>query len=128
MTERLAQRMGNYLLRRLVGIGAFADVYQATHIYLNSRVAIKVLHTHVNAHTWEGFLTEARHLNHLEHPHIIRILDFGIEDEDPFLVMDYASGGNLRQRHPAGSVVALPTVISYIATIASALQYTHDQH
>lgn len=128
MTERLAQRMGNYLLRRLIGIGAFADVYLATHIYLNSHVAIKVLHTHVNAHTWEGFLTEARHLNHLEHPHIIRILDFGIEDEDPFLVMDYASGGNLRQRHPAGSVVALLTVLSYVATIASALQYTHDQH
>jgi serine/threonine protein kinase len=42
--------------------------------------------------------------------------------------MDYAPGGNLRQRHPVGSVVPLPTVLSYVKPIAAALQYTHHQH
>jgi predicted ATPase/DNA-binding CsgD family transcriptional regulator/tRNA A-37 threonylcarbamoyl transferase component Bud32 len=128
MSLRMEQRLGNYILRRLVGAGAFADVYLGMHIYLNSRVAIKVLHTHVNALTWESFLSEARHLSQLEHANIISVLDFSIEDDDPFLVMDYAPGGNLRQRHPSGVVVPLPMVLSYVKTIASALQYTHDQH
>ena len=128
MTERVEKQLGNYRLRHLVGIGAFADVYLGTHIYLNSRVAIKILHTHLDELTIEGFRNEARHLSHLAHPHIIRVLDFGIEDEIPFLVMDYAPRGNLRQRHPQGDVVPLLTVLSYVNTIAAALQYTHDQH
>ena len=45
------------------------------------------------------FLTEARHISHLVHPHLIRVFDFGLESDTPFLVMDYAPHGNLRQKH-----------------------------
>jgi serine/threonine protein kinase len=62
------------------------------------------------------------------HPHIVRLIDFGVEGETPYLVIDYASGGNLRHLHPPGSVVPLSTVIAYVSAIASALQYAHREH
>src|SRR5439155_25979218 len=69
---------------------------------------------------------EARRLSHLAHPQIVRILNFDIANETPFLVMEYAPGGTLREQHLAGTPVALPTVVSYIKQIAAALQYAHD--
>jgi predicted ATPase/DNA-binding NarL/FixJ family response regulator/tRNA A-37 threonylcarbamoyl transferase component Bud32 len=126
--DRVGQRLGNYRLTRWLGKGAFADVYLGEHIYLNNQVAIKVLHTQVDTHATKDFLTEARHLSHLMHLHIIRVFDFGIEHQTPYLVMDYAPYGNLRELHPPGTTVPLLTVVSYTSAIASALQFAHDQH
>jgi len=42
--------------------------------------------------------------------------------------MDYAPNGNLRQKHPPGIAVPLPTIITYVMALASALQCAHDQH
>lgn len=128
MTDRVGQRLGNYRLTRWLRKGAFADVYLGEHIYLKSQVAIKVLHTQVDTHATEDFLTEARHLSHLMHPHIIRVFDFGIEHQTPYPVMDYAPYGNLRELHPPGTTVPLLTVVAYTSAIASALQFAHDQH
>src|SRR2546421_1536789 len=124
----VGQNAGNYLLSSLIGRGMLADVYLGMHMYQNTWAAIKVLHDHVDQQTLDGFLTGARHLSHLAHPHIIRLLEFGVEDRLPYLVMDYSPGGNLRQLHPPGIVVPLHTVVSYATAIASALQYAHDQH
>ncbi len=41
-------------------------------------------------------------------------------------VMDYAPHGSLRQRHPRGTLLPLPIVVSYVQQIADALQYAHD--
>src|SRR6266487_1992255 len=128
MKDRVGQRLGNYRLTRWLGKGAFADVYLGEHIYLKSQVAIKVLHTQVDAHATGDFLREACHLSHLMHPHIIRVFDFGIEHQTPYLVMDYAPHGNLRDLHPPGTTVPLLTVFAYTSAIASALQFAHDQH
>ena len=128
MTERVGQHLGNYRLTRLLGKGAFADVYLGEHIYLNSSAALKVLRTPLDAHATEAFLTEARHLSHLAHPHIIRVLDFGMENQISYLVMEYAPYGNVRELYPPGTAVPLATIVSYTSAIASALQYAHDQH
>src|SRR6266566_7131817 len=120
--------VGNYLLSSLIGHGILADVYLGMHMYLNTWAAIKVLREHADQQTLDSFLTGARHLSHLVHPHIIRLLEFGVEDRLPYLVMDYSPGGNLRQLHPSGIVVPLQTVVPYVTAIASALQYAHDQH
>ncbi len=74
------------------------------------------------------FLKEAQALADLEHPHIIRIRDYGITEEDqiPYLIMDYTPYGTLLQRHPRGSCVPLSTVVSYVKQIADALQYAHN--
>ena len=128
MMEQIDQRFGNYRLIQLLGKGTFADVYLGEHLYLNTPVAIKVLRSKIDSPTLTGFLNEARQVSHLVHPHIIRVFDFGLESEAPFLVMDYAPYGNLRELHPSGSAVSLSTVVSHTMALASALQCAHDQH
>ena len=128
MMEQVEQRLGNYRLIQPLGKGAFADVYLGEHLYLNTPVAIKVLRSQLDSPTLADFLSEARHVSHLVHPHIIRVFDFGLEAQAPFLVEDYAPNGNLRQLHPPGTRAPLPAIVSYVMALASALQYTHDQH
>jgi serine/threonine protein kinase len=126
MTERSGQQLGNYQVLRTIGQGSFADIYLGEHMYLKTQVAIKVLKAQVaNEDDLEDFLKEARTIAHLVHPHIVRVLDFGIDDRMPFLVMDYAPNGTLHQRHK-GMQVPLDRIVSYIKQIGAALQYAHD--
>ena len=126
--ERDGQRFGNYRLVRLIGCGAFADVYLGEHLYLKTPVAIKVLQTNVaSKDAREGFLKEAQTIARLIHPNIVRITDFGVEKKIPFLVMDYAPNGTLRQRYPSGTRLPLMTIVPYVRQIADAVQYAHEE-
>jgi len=127
MTDRVGQKLGNYHLVRLLGEGGFAEVYLGEHIHLGTLAAIKVLHTQLTTDDMETFRKEARTIAQLEHPHIVRVLDFGVEGKTPFLVMSYAANGTLRQRHPKGSHLPLATVVIYVKQLADALQYAHDE-
>jgi len=128
MQDRVGQQLGNYRLVRPLGYGGFADVYLGEHIYLKTQVAVKVLREKMEAQDVEKFLKEAQTVAALKHLHILRVLDFGMENSTPFLVMEYAPGGTLRKKHPRGSMVPLPTVVSYVKQIALALQYAHGQN
>jgi Protein kinase domain len=127
MTNRIGQNLGNYHLVRLLGEGGFAEVYLGEHIHLGTKAAIKVLHTQLTADDIEAFRNEARTIAQLEHPYIVRVLDFGVEGKTPFLVMGYAENNTLRHRHPKGTRLPLTTVLLYIKQIADALQYAHDE-
>ena len=120
MANRVGQQLGNYRLIHLLGQGGFAEVYLGEHIYLKSQAAIKVLYAQLVNEDLETFLSEARTLVKLVHPHIVRVLDFGLEGNIPFLVMDYAPNGTLRQRHPRGTQLPLPTVVDYVKQVADA--------
>ncbi|MBV9228281.1 MAG: protein kinase, partial [Chloroflexi bacterium] len=124
---RVGTQIGNYRLLRLLGEGGFAEVYLGEHSYLGTHAAIKILHTRVAQGDIAQFQQEARLLANLIHPHIVRVLDFGVADHTPYLVMDYAPGGTLRTRHPKGARLPLPTIVEYVKQIAQALQYAHDQ-
>ena len=144
LVERRSQprnrRLGNYRLIRLLGKGGFADVYLGEHILLEMPAAIKVLHTQLTKEAIKNFLDESRIIARLVHPHIIRVLEFDMDGEEPdreqsllnlegsnpFLVMDYAPGGSLRQRYPKGSQLSLETVISYTGQVADALECAHQ--
>ncbi len=128
MKERIGQKLGQYQLVNSLGKGSFADVYLGEHVHLKSLAAIKVLSTRLGSELQTHFLNEARLLARLTHPHIIRILDFGLEDDIPYLVMEYAEHGTLRQRHPLKSRLPLQLVIEYVQQIADALQYAHEQN
>jgi len=117
--------LGRYRLLGLLGSGEYAQVYLGEHVYLKTQAAIKVLHTQLAGDELESFLTEARALAHLVHPHIVRVLDFGVERGLPYLVMDYAQDGTLRQLHPPGTALTCANVLRYVQQIASALQYAH---
>lgn len=127
LQERVGQQVGDYRLLRLLGGGGFGQVYLAEHIRNRSLAAVKILQARLtNGEELKAFINEARTFR-LKHPHIVPLLDFGIAFNDvPYLVMEYASNGTLRERHPAGTQVPLPTVVSYVNQVASALQYAHD--
>lgn len=128
MTDRTGQQLGNYQLIRLVGTGGFAEVYLGQHRFLSQRqVAIKILAARLNTNDGAEFQREANQLATLMHPHIVSLLDFSIEDTIPYLVMDYCPGGTLRQRHPRGTRLPLPHVLSYVQQMAQALDYAHAQ-
>jgi hypothetical protein len=120
-------RLGNYRLVRPLGEGGFAEVYLGEHIHLGSQAAVKVLHSQLAREDIDTFRSEARTLVQLVHPHIIRLLDFGIESQTPFLVMDYAPHGSLRQLCPLGTSLPLPKIIAYVKQVADALQFAHHQ-
>lgn len=128
MAEHSGQRFGNYQVLQLIGRGGFADVYLGEHLYLKVPVALKVLSS-VVAHQEDlpAFLTEAQTVAHLVHPHIIRVTDFGVERDIPFLVMDYAPHGTLRKLHPKGTRLNLPAIVSYVRQVAPALHYAHTE-
>lgn len=127
MHDRTGQQLGNYRLLHLLGQGGFANVYLGEHIHLNTRAAVKVLHEQLEAQALENFLKEAQTIATLKHPHILRVLECGMDDSTPFLVMEYAPGGTLRKKHPHGSIVPLSTVMAYVKQVTAALQYAHDQ-
>jgi serine/threonine protein kinase len=127
MTNRLGQQLGNYRLTKLLGQGGFAEVYLGEHIHLGTQAAIKVLYTQLTNDDVDKFRAEARTIAHLIHPHIVRILEFGVQDQTPFLVMDYAPHGTVRQRHPKGVALPLASIIPYVKQVAEALQFAHDE-
>lgn len=129
MADHTGQQVGNYRLVRLLGRGGFAEVYLGQHVRLPSqRAAIKILATRINSEDVQAFEHEADTIASLAHPHIVRLLDFDIFEGMPFLVMEYAPNGSLRQRHRGGQIVPLSTVVSYVQQIAGGLDYAHYKH
>ncbi len=128
MADRVGEQFGKYRLEQLLGHGGFADVYLGEHVYLKSQAAIKILHARVDADDTTSFLNEARMVAGLQHPHIVRVLDFDVTAEGlPFFVMEYAPNGSLRRRYARGTRLPLDMIVSYTKQVAAALQYAHNQ-
>src|SRR5436305_12633997 len=114
MPELIGQKVGNYRLTHLLGSGGYAEVYLGEHIRLNSQAGIKVLRARlVSSEEVENFQNEGRIIAGLIHPHIVRVFDFDVEKDIPFMVMDYAPNGNLRKLHPKGTRTDLPALLPY---------------
>src|SRR2546425_9856076 len=126
MTNLVGQQFGKYRLTRFLDDGGFAEVYLGEHKELGTQAAIKVLKTSLPQTEEKKFRTEATTIAKLIHPHIVRVFDFGVRGTIPFMVMDYAPNGTLRQLHPSGTQVSLNTIVSYVKQVAEALQYAHD--
>ena len=127
MADRVGQQLGNYRLIRLLGQGGFANVYLGQHLHLDSQAAIKVMHTHLAQEEWESFRREARMVAGLVHRHIVRLLDFDVEEGTPFLVMQFAPNGTLRRRHAPGLPLLPEIILPYVRQIADALGYVHER-
>jgi serine/threonine protein kinase len=127
MAELVRQYLGNYRLSYLLGHGGFAEVYLGEHITFKSRAAIKVLRMQLVREAQESFLHEARTIAGLDHPNIVRVLEFGVDHYTPYLVMSYAPNGTLRQRYARGTILPSANILPYVRQISAALQYGHDR-
>ncbi len=126
MTDYTGQYIDDYHLIRLLGMGTFGEVYLGEHLPDQTQVAVKMFSLHRG--NLKTFVKEASLVFRLAHPSIIHLQAFGISPDDiPYLIMDYAPNGTLRQRHPKGTCLSLNTIISYLHPLAEALQYAHDR-
>jgi serine/threonine protein kinase len=128
MINRVGQQIGQYRLVQLLGKGGFAEVYLGKHVLLDTFAAVKILLTQLSGNDVQQFLKEARNLAQLNHPNIIRVLDFNVYGDTPILIMSYAPNGTLRQRYKAGERVPMAIMMPHIQQIASALDYAHSQN
>ena len=117
---------GRFRVEALLGEGGLGQVYRGTHLRLGRPVAIKVMHEHhvVRPELRKRFDREARSLAALAHPNVVGVIDYGIDDELPFLVMDLLEGRTLDDAIHAG----LPEdrVVPIFRDVLRAVAYAHD--
>ncbi len=102
MNQRIGQQVGTYRLLRVLGEGGFATVYLGEHVHLGTLTALKLLHVTFSSEDLEAFRREAQLIARLEHPHIVRVLDYDVQAGTPFLVMSFAPGGTCAVCIPKG--------------------------
>lgn len=118
---------GKWHIDALLGIGASAAVFAATHRN-KSRVAIKLMHRHLaaDARRKEAFLREAYVANSVEHPAVVRIFDDGIEGGQPFFVAELLSGVTLADaQREAGGRLPWTDVVRAMETLLDVLAVAH---
>lgn len=117
-------RLGDrYQVGDVIGRGGMADVHRAHDTVLDRSVAVKVLRD-VNAVDSRRFADEARLLASLDHPHIVRLLDAGVEDERPWIALELVEGTTLRELMMTGPLA--PTTAARIGRdVSSALAHAH---
>jgi tRNA A-37 threonylcarbamoyl transferase component Bud32 len=123
--------VGRYQIRRRIGVGASAEVYEAEFIPLSRVVALKVLFPMLmtDPSAVEAFKSEARVVGQLDHPSIVRLYDFDVVDGRHFIAMQYVDGGSLQQlidQLGPGAYLPVTRVISLITTLADALAFAHQ--
>jgi len=118
---------GRYRLVTALGTGASAHVYLADDVTLHRRVAIKVLHPALagDAAFLKRFRAEARAVAALNHPNILQVYDWGEEDGEPFLVLEYLAGGSLRQVYDTGTLLTPEQAVGVGIQAAAGLDYAH---
>ncbi len=129
----IPQSFGKYRILAEIARGSFGRVYRGEDTSRhNYPVAIKVMHAAHLASPQERstFLQEAQLLTMLRHPHIVPVLDVGIEEELPYLVMEYAANGSLHQRLQslAPRPLSLQDALTMIGQVGAALHYAHQQN
>jgi serine/threonine protein kinase len=127
---RLGQRLGNYLLRSVIGRGGMGIVYRADHVYLNRPVAVKVLHRSYfdQPDARERFLREAQAAGRIDHPNIVGVTDFGeAPDGTVFLVMAHVNGTSLDRVLRHEERLPLFRTLVILSQVTRALWAAHEQ-
>ena len=123
------KKIEKYVVRRLIGQGGMASVYEAEHEVLGTKAAIKVLNPILshNMQIRERFLNEAKTMASLQHTNITRIIDF--EESDSFLaiIMEFLEGQDLNNRIKSGPRLSEKEIESIFEQTLSAFHYAHGK-
>ncbi|MBX9928526.1 MAG: serine/threonine protein kinase [Gemmatimonadaceae bacterium] len=128
LTSAIRQATGNrYRIRRRVGSGGMADVYEAEHATLGRPLAVKVMHAHLarDAGMRERFRREAEAASRLVHPLIASPLDYGEAGETVYLVLPFLAGGALADTLTRDRTVPPARLAMIGAQVAIALDHAH---
>lgn len=125
---------GKYRVGRELSRGGAGVVYEATHEHLGTAVAVKVLEASAASEGGslcslvepESFLREARLAARLRHPNVVQVLDFGVTNELPYLVMELVPGESLRARLARGPL-SFAEALPILEGIAAALGAAHER-
>src|SRR6516165_3654721 len=122
-------RIGRYRIERVLGKGGFGLVYLAHDEQLQRLVAIKVPHRKLvdRPESANAYLTEARTVANLDHPHIVPVFDVGSTEDCPcYVVSKYIDGTDLAKRLKQ-SRLSIAEAVELVATVAEALHHAHKQ-
>jgi tRNA A-37 threonylcarbamoyl transferase component Bud32 len=122
-------KIGDYLLLEKIGNGSMATVYKGRHTQGGQYVAIKVMSQRVAAdkNLSMRFARECKVARALEHPHIVRVLDYGLDGSRAYLVMEYVAGENVGQILARRGRLDVAEAVRLIAQVGQALDYAHRQ-
>ncbi len=120
--------MGNYIVVRELGLGGIGAVYLAQHQLLRQMAAIKV-HDYFPADQYVGiaFFRASNYLSQLDHPHIVRLYDYGYHNGRAYQAMEYINGTTLAEHIPRQQTTEwLNRCLEFFAQMLSALYYAHN--
>jgi serine/threonine protein kinase len=119
---------GRYRVERKLGDGGMGEVWLATHLLLERQDALKVIHASLagDDEFVQRFVREARAINRLDHPSIVRVFDFGrLRDGRFYLAMKYVEGEPLDVLLDRSGQLPLPQLVSILAQLADAIGHAH---
>jgi eukaryotic-like serine/threonine-protein kinase len=118
-----------FRLEEQIGSGGMSTVYRAFDETLERWVAIKLMHREIagDADQLERFRREARAVARLTHPHIVTVIDFGADDDHPFIVLEYVEGETLKQRIKRMGPLPVVEAVAYAIEIGRALERAHEE-
>ena len=124
----IGQRIDQYVVQRLLGVGGMGEVFLAQHRWLDVPVAIKILHSEFGRDPLaaERFHREAKLAARLNHPNIVRAVDGGTIDDTCYLVTEYLDGLDLEQIVQQSGPLSFQHACWVICEMALALQHAHD--
>jgi serine/threonine-protein kinase len=120
---------GRYEVLEAIGAGGVGAVYRARLVTLERTVAVKVLHEAMvqNAEFVARFEREARAMSRLHHPHCVAVIDSGVFQSRPFLVLEYLPGQTVTKLLEQGPFPPARAV-SIALQVLEALEYFHRHH
>ncbi|MEO8361776.1 MAG: protein kinase [Vicinamibacteria bacterium] len=128
MSPQVGTAFASYRIDEQLGEGGMATVYKAWEPGLDRYVALKILSSEFARDKMFGkrFDREAKMVAKLEHPNIIPIFAYGIEDGVPWMAMRSVAGGNLASL-AGGHPMPLRRAIEIVESVADALDYAHQR-
>ncbi len=120
--------IGTYEIRRFLGRGGMASVYECHDATLGRGVAVKVLHPHL-AHDETAiarFLREGRTVSRIRHPNVVQMFDTGQKDGLPFLVMELVDGDDLAKCLRESGPMPLQGMVDFMLAVIAAVGAAHD--
>jgi hypothetical protein len=119
---------GRYRLIEPLGAGAMGEVWRAEHLALRSQVAVKLLAPSLvrTPDALARFTREAQASAALRSPHVVQILDHGVDGETPFIVMELLEGETLAARLERELRLSATETVRILSQVAKALTRAHE--